>query len=74
MNVLLPSYDFNVLTFGVGYTLGDLKLDFGFEYLKGQERKVSYVDVLTKPEYHAAMPGIYNLTIIVPNISISYRF
>lgn len=74
MNVLLPSYDFNVLTFGVGYTLGDLKLDFGFEYLKGQERKVSYVDVMTKPEYHSAMPGIYNMTIIVPNISISYRF
>lgn len=74
MNVLLPSYDFNVLTFGLGYSLGDLKLDFGFEYLRGQERKISYVDVLTKPEYHSAMPGIYNMSLIVPNISISYRF
>lgn len=74
MNVLLPSYNFNVLTFGLGYALGDLKLDFGFEYLKGQERKISYVDVLTKPEYHSAMPGTYNMTLLVPNVSISYRF
>jgi len=74
MNVLLPSYNFNVLTFGAGYALGDLKLDFGFEYLMGQERKVSYVDVMTKPEYHSAMPGIYKMTLIVPSVSISYRF
>lgn len=74
MNVLLPSYNFNVLTVGVGYALGELNLDFGFEYLMGQERKVSYVDVLTKPEYHSAMPGIYKMSLIVPNISISYKF
>ncbi len=74
MNVLIPSYNFNAITFGLGYSLGALKLDFGFEYLKGQEREVSYMDWMTKPEYHAAMPGIYNMKIIVPNISVSYRF
>jgi long-chain fatty acid transport protein len=74
MNVLLPNYDFNVLTFGIGYALDTLKLEFGVEYLMGRERTVDYLKVKTDPEWATAMPGTYNMTILVPNISVSYKF
>lgn len=65
LNILLPSYNFNGLTFGIGYQAGALALDFGLEYLMGKERVVPVT---------AAMPGVYNMTIVVPSISVSYHF
>lgn len=67
MNILLPSYNFHVITFGFGFSLDGLQIDFGFEYLMGQERNISLAEIL-------AMPGIYNMTIYAPNISISILF
>jgi long-chain fatty acid transport protein len=74
LNILLPSYDFHVLTIGLGYDLGGLVLDFGLEYFMGRERDVDFAKWLLDPEFESAMPGIYDLKIIVPNISISYKF
>ncbi len=74
MNVLLPNYDFNVLTFGLGYSLNGLQLDFGFEYLMGKEREVPFEKTIMDPNWESAMPGVYNMNIAVPNISISYKF
>ncbi|MDH4196275.1 MAG: outer membrane protein transport protein [Candidatus Aminicenantes bacterium] len=74
MNVLIPSYNFNVLTFGVGYASGNLQLDFGVEYLMGSERSVDYIKTLTDTEWADAMPGVYGMKLLVPNLSISYRF
>lgn len=67
MNVLLPSYDFNVITLGVGYATSGLQLDFGIEYLMGKDRSVGLANEL-------AMPGTYTMKLWVPNISISYKF
>jgi len=66
MNVLVPSYGYNVVTFGFGYSLNSLQLDFGLEYLMGKDR-----DVAASP---GNMPGSYTMNIIVPNLSISYKF
>jgi len=84
MNVLLPNYDFNVVTFGFGYVLNGLQLDFGVEYLMGKERSVPYdvVSTILPPyfeiqldeAYESAMPGAYTMKIIVPTLSVSYRF
>lgn len=74
MNVLLPNYDFNVITFGLGYSLNGLQLDFGFEYLMGKERNIPLEKTLMDPNWESAMPGIYNMNVAVPNISISYKF
>jgi len=74
MNVLIPSYTFNVLTLGLGYQMGGLLIDAGFEYLKGAERETDFLKTQTDPDWASAMPGLYNMKIIVPNISISYRF
>ena len=68
MNVLLPSFDFNVITAGFGYRSGGLQLDAGFEYLIGKDREVPF---LVTGEM-VGMPGKYSMSILVPNISLSY--
>jgi long-chain fatty acid transport protein len=67
MNVLLPNFDFNVVTFGVGYYANGLQIDAAVEYLMAKERTISF-------DYEFAMPGTYKMSLFVPNISISYRF
>ncbi len=67
LNVLLPSHTFNAFSAGVGKTYGDLQLDFGLEYLSGNERTVE----LGLPD---AMPGVYRMRIVVPTASVSYKF
>ena len=74
MNVLLPNFDFNVVTAGIGYSLDALQIEFGVEYLMGKERSVDLLKTIIDPEWETAMPGTYNMKIIVPNLSISYRF
>jgi long-chain fatty acid transport protein len=67
MNVLLPSFDFNGLTFGVGYKAKGFEIDAALEYLKGKKREISVW-------HEEAMPGTYAMSLIAPNISIGYRF
>ncbi len=84
LNALLPSHDFHVVTAGFGYSLNGLQLDFGIEYLMGKDRSVPFnvVPIIfdpffmieMPPGYETAMPGAYKMSIIVPTISVSYRF
>ena len=74
LNILLPGYTFNVLTAGVGYKVAGLQLDFGVEYLMGKDRGVSYLKTLTDPAFASAMPGDYHMNLLVPNVSVGYRF
>jgi long-chain fatty acid transport protein len=84
MNVLVPNYDYNVFTAGVGYSLNGLQIDFSIEYLVGKERSVPFavIPIATPPyfeialaeEYETAMPGTYTQKILAPNISVSYKF
>jgi long-chain fatty acid transport protein len=81
MNILLPNYDFNVLTVGLGYNLNGLQIDLGLEYLMGKERIIDFVKTFDNPqnpffdpEYAHAVPGIYTMKIFAPNISVSYKF
>ena len=67
MNILLPSYNFNALTLGAGYRMDGLMVDAGLEYLMGKERTIAD----TLPD---ATPGVYNMKILVPCVSIGYRF
>ncbi|MCX6560460.1 MAG: outer membrane protein transport protein [Candidatus Aminicenantes bacterium] len=67
MTILLPNYDFNVLTFGLGYETKGLSLDFGVEVLMGKERSIG-------AELVDAMPGVYNMKILLPTISVHYKF
>ncbi|MEW6457400.1 MAG: outer membrane protein transport protein [Acidobacteriota bacterium] len=67
MNILLPSFTFNGITFGLGYKKDRFQLDFGLEYLMGKERK----DIKPTEEN---MPGTYGMNIVIPTISISFKF
>ncbi len=66
MNVLLPSFDFNVITFGAGYSGKSYSLDIGVEYLMGKERNIA-------PTEHN-MPGVYRMNILAPSVSFTYKF
>ncbi|MBN2409981.1 MAG: outer membrane protein transport protein [Candidatus Aminicenantes bacterium] len=74
MNVLLPCFTFNAVTLGLGYSLNGLVIDFGFELLLGKKRDVPYAKWLLDPDYAHSQPGVYDMNIAVPNISISYKF
>lgn len=68
MNVLLPSFDFTGITFGIGYKAGGLILDFCLEYLSGKQRTIAPYPA-ADPEN---MPGVYNMKIIVPTVSVGF--
>jgi len=70
LNVLLPSHTFNAFSIGVGKTISDLQLDFGLEYLMGTTRTA----VPSLPVLPGAMPGTYGMKIVVPTVSVNYKF
>jgi long-chain fatty acid transport protein len=74
LNILLPSYNFNVITVGAGWDLGGLMIDVGAELLLGKQRTVDFAKWLLDPAYASSMPGIYKMKIFVPNLSVSYKF
>jgi long-chain fatty acid transport protein len=66
LNVLLPSHTFNAFSIGVGKTITDLQLDFGLEYSMGKKRGPG--------DYYIWDYGTYDMNIIVPTVSVSYKF
>lgn len=73
MNFLLPNYDFNTITAGLGYTSGGFQVDLGVEYLIGAQRQVSFMDVFLGVLPNA-QPGTFNMDLWVPSLSLSYKF
>ena len=69
LNVLLPSHTFNAVSIGIGKTISDLQLDFGLEYLMGNTR--TWMDTSLPP---VGMPGTYGMKIVVPTVSVNYKF
>ncbi len=68
LNVLLPSHTFNSFAIGVGQTISDLQIDLGLEYLAGSTRTL----IPSLPT--EGMPGTYGMKIVVPTLSVSYKF
>lgn len=67
MNVLVPNYDFNNFSFGVGYSNNGMSIDFVVEYLIAKERTTPLTATV-------GMPGTYNMKIWAPGVSLSYSF
>ena len=61
---LLPSHTFNTFSIGVGKTIGDLQFDFGLEYLAGNECSSEW----------GFMTETFGMNIVVPSVSVSYKF
>ena len=66
LNVLLPTHTFEAFSIGIGKTVGDLQLDFGLEYMAGNTR--------TAPDTPDSMPGTYGAKMVVPTVSVAYKF
>jgi len=67
LNILFPSSTNHAITAGYGYSNEKIFVDFGMEYLFGQER-----DIENNGEN--AMPGIHQMDIFAFGISFGYKF
>ncbi|MCU0275616.1 MAG: outer membrane protein transport protein [Acidobacteria bacterium] len=67
MNILLPQIPYNMFTVGAGYTGAKLSVNAALEILRGAEQTVPLSAT-------AKMPGVHNMNIIVPSITLAYRF
>lgn len=67
MNILLPQIPYNMFTVGAGYTGAKLSVHAALEILRGQEQTVPLAPT-------SKMPGVHNMNIVVPSITIAYRF
>ncbi len=74
MNILLPSFDFHSFNTGAGYEIKGLSLNWGLEFLSGKKREVTFEELLSAGTLTRAMPGTYRMHLIVPSVSVSYRF
>jgi long-chain fatty acid transport protein len=63
LNILLPEITYNVITIGLGYKTDKLNLGVCLEYLMGKDQKST-----------GKMTGTHGMSILVPNIAITYRF
>jgi long-chain fatty acid transport protein len=70
LNVLLPTHTYEAFSIGIGKTVGDLQLDFGLEYAAGDTR----VNDWFYADEALGMPGAYGAKMVVPTISITYKF
>jgi long-chain fatty acid transport protein len=66
LNILTPSFTFNSLAGGFGFRSGGLKVDLALEYLMGKDRTVA--------PSGDNLPGLYEMKILVPMLSLSYSF
>ncbi len=67
MSILLPQIPYNMFTVGAGYTGDKLSVHAALEILRGQEQTVPLAA-------GNRMPGVHNMNILVPSITIAYRF
>ena len=67
LNVLVPGYDFNAITGGVGLVMNNFTIDLSAEYLFGKERDIA-LDGINE------MPGVYGMGIFAASISLIYQW
>jgi len=75
-HILLPGYDFHVMTIGVGYHFKDIQIDFGLEYAtvgKSEQRTYVYPPAPSSI-WESWNPGAYGMKMVAPNVSLGYRF
>ncbi|MBC7361569.1 MAG: outer membrane protein transport protein [Candidatus Aminicenantes bacterium] len=74
LNILLPSFDFQVAAVGFGYEWKGLSVTWGLEYLSGKKREVTLEELMTAGTLGQAMAGTYRMHLIVPSLSVAFSF
>ena len=67
LNVLIPGFDFNAITGGVGIVMNNISIDLSAEYLFGTERNITFNGI-------NEMPGVYGMGIFAATISLIYQW
>lgn len=67
-NILLPEVSYKWVTFGFGYSKGNITMEVGVEYGIGKDVEVPF------GLYEDAMPGIHGMDLLVPSIALTIRF
>ena len=67
LNVLVPGFDFNAITGGIGLVMNNFTIDLSAEYLFGKERDIG-LDGINE------MPGVYGMGIFAASISLIYEW
>jgi len=67
LNILFPSNNYNALTFGCSYMMDNFGIDFGAEYLMGDERNVAQSS-------EGNMPGIHQTNVFAFSLGFHYVF
>ncbi len=67
LNVLVPNYDFNAISAGVGIVMNNFTIDLAGEYLMGTERDI-VLDGINE------MPGVYGMNIFAITASLIYQW
>ncbi len=74
-NILFPDITYKAITLGATYNLGKFSIDFGTEYLFGEERDIKQA---TETVGGATMPsnlgGIHNCDIFALTLGLGYKF
>ncbi len=66
LTILFPSGTYSVLTGGLGYAKNNIAVDFGIEYLLGEDREI-------EADEHN-MPGTHMMDIVAFAIGLGYKF
>ncbi|MEE8378217.1 MAG: outer membrane protein transport protein [Candidatus Aminicenantaceae bacterium] len=69
LNVLVPGFDFNAISGGVGIVMNNFTIDVTAEYLFGKERDIAFL-----PLGANEMPGVYGMKILALNLSLIYQW
>ncbi len=67
LNVLVPGFDFNAISAGVGIVMDNFTIDLTGEYLFGTERNIALNEV-------NEMPGVYGMNILAITASLIYEW
>jgi long-chain fatty acid transport protein len=70
-----PDANRNCFTLGLGYRFSDkFSADASFLFIEGTEREQTQADVTAAGTQDDVLPGTYKLRVLVPGISLSYKF
>lgn len=67
LNVLVPGFDFNAITGGIGLVMNNLTIDLSAEYLFGKERDIKFDGI-------NEMPGVYGMSVFAATVSLIYEW
>lgn len=71
LNIIFPSISYTGFTVGCGLRMDNVTVDFGVEYLMGEDREISWEYFAQHPH---SMPGTHGMNILAASLGMTYYF